>query len=175
MKKARISHVVEPQDVIDLKAANDTIKRILLKGLKKADLDGFATGQPMGTGGGWDYCKLGYKMCIENPKLYDDEELDVGEYGAGIDFAEFLIDAIKNINTTAEWAGILLNLKGRDLMEDTTHVRQRALAKKDKVFEYIQVSADMNKMFDDRNTKAEATRKINDVIKDLKEQLAKKG
>jgi hypothetical protein len=175
MKKARISHAFDTQDLADMKTATDTIKRVLLKGLRKADLDGLATGQAMGTGGGWDYCKLGYKTCLNFPKLYDDEQLDINEYGQGIDLATFLIDTIKDINTASDWASVLLNLKGRDLMEDTTHVRQRAFDKKGNVFEYIQVSADMNKMYDDRTTKAEATRKINDVIKDLKEQLAKKA
>jgi hypothetical protein len=171
----RISYVVEQQDIDDYKAAGEIQKRILLKALKGANMDGLTTGQPMGTGGGWDYCKLAQKTTVDFPKIHDAEQVDPVEFANGIKLAQFLIDAeVESDNVTA-WLGVLLSLKGRDLMEDATHIRQRANDKRGKVIEYVTPSDNLNKKFEERALKAEKTRKTNDIIKDLKDQLAKKA
>jgi hypothetical protein len=171
----RISYVFEQQDIDDYKAAGEVQKRIILKALRGANTDGLKTGQPMGTGGGWDYCKLAQKTTVDFPKIHDDEQLDAVEFAKGIQLAQFVMDAQVDSDNMTAWLAVLFSLKGRDLMGDATHVRQRADAKRNDVIEYVQPSNNLNKMFEDRATKAETTRKTNDIIKDLQEQLAKKA
>ena len=89
--------------------------------------------------------------------------------------AQFVIDAQVDSDNMTTWLAVLFSLKGRDLMADATHVRQRAASKRNDVIEYVQPSNNLNKTFEDRAIKAENTRKTNDIIKDLKEQLAKKA
>ena len=173
--KRRSPYTITPQDMDDYNAANATQKRILLKALRVADLDALSSGQAMGNGGSWDYCQQGYKSCIEYPKIYDDEEVDIDLYGNSIDLATFLVKSMKDEDTIVAWLGILFGLAGRDLMEDTTHVRLRANKKRGKNIEYVEPSNALNKMFEERAAKADTTRKTNDIIKDLQEQLAKKG
>lgn len=173
--KKRISYVFEQQDIDDYNAAGEVQKRILLKALKGADLNGLKTGQPMGTGGGWEHCKLAQKVTVDFPKIHDEEELDAAEFAKGIEFVKFIIDAEKNSDATKTWLSTLFALKGRDLMEDATHVRQRANSKRDKVFEYAQASDELNKTFEARASKAEKTRKNKEVITELEAQLAKKA
>ena len=173
--KRRAPYVMTQQDIDDYNAANATQKRILLKALKVADLEGLATGQAMGNGGSWDYCQKGYKSCLDYPKIYDDEEVEIDAYRNSIDLATFLVKSMSDEEIIVGWQGILFGLAGRDLMDDTTHVRQRANKKRSKNIEYVEPSNALNKMFEERAAKADTTRKTNDIIKELQEQLAKKG
>lgn len=170
--KNRISLTLDPQDVADLKAAQDTQKRILLKWLKGVDLSDVGAGNYMGTEGGWTYCKDGYQFATEQPKIYDPEELSIEEYSKDIDAATLFIDAKKITEETDSRLGILLMQVGKDLMEQTHYIRKRGNDKRGLNLDYIAHSDKLNTLFEKRYEKAAETRKINDEIKALKEQLA---
>ena len=57
-------------------------------------------------------------------------------------------------------------------MEQTHYIRGRGNAKRDKNPDYVEPSNKLNVLFEKRIEKAGETRKTNEVIKDLKEQLA---
>jgi hypothetical protein len=170
--KNRISVIIDPLEAAEYKAAEATQKRLLLKWLKNANLDEVKPGNYMGTEGGWRYCQNGYKFATDHPKVYDPEELDYEEYGKDFHAAEFFIEADRENAQTDALRGIALILVGKDLMEQTHHVRQRANAKRDKNLDYVAPSDKLNEMYEKRNEKAEETKKANEQINDLKEQLA---
>lgn len=171
--KNRISIVLDPQDVADFNAAQATQKRILLKWLSGVDLDEVAPGNYMGTEGGWRYCQDGFEFATEYPKIYDDEELNYDEYKKDIDAATFAIDAKKGSDETNTRLGIVLILVGKDLMEETHYIRGRGNAKRRLNLDYIAPSDKLNALFEKRTEKADETRKANEALKDLKDQLAK--
>ncbi len=171
--KIRVSHAIEQQDVDDFNVAVATQKRILLKVFANANLDDLKSGQYMGTEGGWKYCQLGFSTAQRLPKLYDDEELNILEYGKGIDLANFLMDAQTKTETVKAWVDVLFALDSKDLMEAANYMRQRAEAKKGINIEYSDAYDALNKMYSERATKAEDTRKKKEFIESLKAQIAK--
>ena len=170
--KNRISLDIDPKDVADFKTAQELQNNLLLKWLKPIDIKEIGAGNHMGTEGGWNYCQNGYKYCVQFPKLYDDEELDMAEYKKDIDTATFMVEAKKESDKTTLRVNALFNAVGKDLMEQTHYVRKRANEKVDKNSDYEAVCADLNTLFEKRMEKAEETRKINEQIKALQEQLA---
>jgi hypothetical protein len=170
--KNRISVVIDPQDAAEYMAAEATQKRLLLKWLKNANLEEVKPGNYMGTEGGWRYCQNGYKFATDYPKVYDPEELDYEEYSKDYHAADFFITAEKENAQTDALRGIALILVGKDLMEQTHHIRQRANAKRDRNLDYVAPSDKLNEMFEKRNEKAEETKKVNEEINNLKAQLA---
>jgi hypothetical protein len=170
--KNRISLDLNPQDVADFKAAQATQKRILLKWLNGVDLTDVGPGNAMGTEGCWTYCKDGYQFAIEQPKIYDPEELIIEEYGKDIDAATLLLEAKSGFEESSSRAGILLTQVGKDLMEQTHYIRKRGNDKRALNLDYVAHSDKLNALFEKRNEKAIETRKINDEIKGLREQLA---
>ena len=171
--KIRVTHEIGQEDITDFNAAIATQKRILLKVFANANLDDLKSGQYMGTEGGWDYCKLGYTTALALPKLYDDEELNIKEYGKGIDLAEFLIKARTNTESVNTWVDLLFSLDSKDLMSAANYMRKRAEAKKALNIEYSDAYDALNKMYDERATKAEDTVKKKAFIESLKAQIAK--
>ena len=170
--KNRISLVLDPQDVADYKAAQATQKRLLLKWLVNADLKEVTAGNYMGTEGGWMYCKDGYAFALACPKVYDEERMSIEEYSKDINGATFFIDANKDSVTNNDLSDAALILLGKDLMEQTHHVRKQGNEKKDVNLTYAEHSAKLNTLYDKRNAKAEETRKANELIKDLQTQIA---
>ena len=115
---------------------------------------------------GWIYCQDGYKFATEKPKIYDPEELDINDYGKKIDSATFFIEAQKGTSDNHCKVGVLLYLIGQDLMDKTHYIRKRGINP-----EYIDHSDKLNTLFEKRYLKAAETWKINEEIKNLKEQL----
>ena len=171
--KIRVSHAIEENDELEFKAAIATQKRILLKVFANANLDDLKSGQYMGTDGGWNYCKLGYETGVKLPKLYDDEELDIEEYRKGVNLAEFLMAAQTETETVNQWVNVLFALDSKDLMAAANYMRQRASAKKTISIEYSDAYDALNKMYAERATKAEETRKKKEFVESLKAQIAK--
>jgi hypothetical protein len=163
---------LDQKDVVDFKTAQATQKRILLKWLNNVDLSDVGPGNSMGTEGCWTYCKDGYQFAIEQPKIYDPEELNIERYGKGIDVATLFIDITKGIAETNYRANLILGQTGKDLMEKTHYIRKRGNDKRGLNLDYVEHSDKLNALYEKRNEKAVETRKINDEIKALKEQLA---
>ena len=170
--KNRISLVLNPQDVADFKAAQDTQKRLLMKWLKNADLDEVKPGNYMGTEGGWQYCQDGYAFATNLPKIYDDEELNYDEYGKDINTAAFLIEAKKEDARMEVLMNAAFTLVGKDLMEQTHYIRKRGNDKRGNNLEYVEPSNKLNLLYEKRNDKAEETKKANEQLNMLKTQLA---
>jgi hypothetical protein len=170
--KNRISLAPEPQDVADFIAAQATQKRILLKWLKGVDLTELGPGNNMGTEGGWTYCKDGLQFATEYPKIYDDEEFDYDEYKKDIDGAALFINLKKGTEETDVRTGIILSLLGKDAMEQTHYIRKRGNDKRDKNLDYVAPSDKLNALFEKRTSRADETKKVNDQIKALQDQLA---
>lgn len=170
--KNRISLTPEQQDVTDFLAAQATQKRILLKWLKGIDLDEIGPGNHMGTGGSWTYCKDGLQFATDHPKIYDDEELNYDEYKKDIDGAALFIELKKGTEETDTRTGIILSLYGKDAMEQTHYIRKRGNSKRGINLDYVAPSDKLNALYEKRTEKADETKKINDQIKALQEQLA---
>jgi hypothetical protein len=171
--KNRISLVLDPQDVADFIAAQATQKRILLKWLASADLKAVGPGNYMGTEGGWRYCQDGLEFATNFPKIYDDEELNFEEYKRDIEGATFVIAAKKGSEETDNRLGIVLTLLGKNAMEKTHYIRKRGNDKRDINLDYVAPSDKLNSLFEKRTEKGDETRKANEAIKALQEQLAK--
>ena len=170
--KNRISLVLDPQDLTEFKTAQATEKRLILKWLKGIDLNELTHGNYMGTEGGWKYCQDGYQFALDFPKIYDDEELNIKEYKKDIDLAAFIIDSKKTIEEMNTRISILLTLVGKDLMDQTHYIRKRGNDKRGLNIDYVAHSDKLNALFEKRAEKADETRKLNEQIKALKEQLA---
>ena len=170
--KNRISLVLDPQDIAEFQAAQATEKRLLLKWLKGIDLNELVPGNYMGTEGGWKYCQDGYQFALDFPKIYDDEELNIEEYKKDVDLATFIIESKTTTEETDTRLGILLTLVGKDLMEQTHYIRKRGNDKRGLNLDYVAHSDKLNLRFEKRAEKADETRKANEQIKALKEQLA---
>jgi hypothetical protein len=170
--KNRVSLDLDSKDVADFIAAQATQRRLLNKWYIGIDMNDVTSGNTMGTEGGWTYCKDGFDFATKFPKIYDDEELDYNEYKKDIEAATFVIDAKKDSSSIDSRLGVLLLLLGKDLMEQTHYIRARGNAKRDKNHDYVEPSNKLNTLFEKRTEKADETRKSNELIKDLKEQLA---
>jgi hypothetical protein len=85
--------------------------------------------------------------------------------------AQFAIHARQDAQSLHEWASYICVETGKDLMDDTNHIRQRAQAKRVVNLEYAKISDDLNLLFEKRSEKASETRKTNKTIKDLKGQI----
>jgi hypothetical protein len=169
----RISLVLDPQDVADFLAAQATQNRIILKWLTGANLKAIGPGNYMGTEAGWRYCQDGFDFATKYPKIYDDEELDYAEYKKDIEGATFIMEAKAGSEETDTRLGIILTLLGKDAMEKTHYIRGRGNAKRDKNLDYVAPSNKLNALFEKRTEKGDETRKANEALKALQEQLAK--
>ena len=170
--KNRISLVLDPQDAADYIAAQATQKRLLLKWLSDANLSEVTAGNHMGTEDGWKYCQNGYAFALACPKVYDDEELSVTEYGKDIDGGAFFIEANKETAKNKDLSDAALILYGKDLMEQTHYMRKRGNDKRHLNLLYAEHSDKLNALYDKRNAKSEETRKANELVKGLQAQVA---
>jgi hypothetical protein len=169
--KKRIKHQMDPKKIERFKQAMAVAKEILLEIVADATTDVSSSGQNMGTEGGWVYVQRGYNAAEKFPKLYDPEELSLENYKRSIDLAQFAIHARQDAQSLNEWASFICIETGKDLMDDTNHIRQRAQAKRIVNPEYAKISDDLNLLFEKRSEKAFETRKTNKTIKDLKGQI----
>jgi hypothetical protein len=112
------------------------------------------------------------KFATDYPKIYDDEELDYDEYKKDIDGAAIFMELKKATEETDTRTGIILSLLGKDAMEQTHYIRKRGNDKRDKNLDYVAPSDKLNALFEKRTEKADETKKVNDQIKALQEQLA---
>jgi hypothetical protein len=171
MIKNRVKHTLSQSLIDESTAAIQTLKKNLNLILADANLDDIKSGQYMGTEGGWKYCQDGFEIAEKFPKLYDDEELDINEYRKDRDLAAFLIPLIQDATTVLEVAKILFALTGKDLMDQTSYIRERANKKRGVQIDYAQAADLLNTLFDRRAGKADETRRVNESINHLKNQL----
>lgn len=169
--KNRIKHAVSPTLIAETSAAMQTLKKNLTLILSDANVDELKSGQSMGTEGGWKYCQDGYEIAEKFPKLYDDEELDINEYKKDRDLAAFLIPLIEDATMVLDVAKVLFALTGKDLMDQTGYIRERANKKRGVQLDYAQAADKLNTLFEKRAEKADETRKVNESINALKAQL----
>ena len=172
--KNRIKGAITPEkiaEIIDLFNQLDTKTRSLMADVDVNELLG---GQFMGTDTGWNYAQKGNAIAKKFPKLCDPEEIDVEKFNNNILLAEFLIGVAAKLSNLDTWTNSLLMLVGKDLMEQTGIVRNTANRKKSSVPEYAQPSEELNELFVKRADKATETKKNNETIRQLKEELAKK-
>jgi hypothetical protein len=169
--KNRIEYQIDLKEIERFNQAMATAKEILLKIMANVTPDAVGPGQNMGSEGGWIYVQKGYAAAEKFPRLYDAEQLSLNTYKLNLDLARFMLDARKDIKSLDEWANIIGILTGKDLIDKTNHVRQRAQAKRKVNPEYAQISDELNVLFEKRAEKAAETRKINQEIKALKKQV----
>ena len=100
------------------------------------------------------------------------EELDIETYKNEIACASTLIPSKKDVETVQSWLGILFNVIGRSLMEKTNYIRKRGNDKRNLNHDYVAHSDKLNALFEKRAEKSDETRKNNEMIKDLQDQLA---
>ena len=170
----RTSFVFDPKDVADFNAATATHTRIALKWITESgiDVNNLPTGTNMGTLDNWLYCQDGFAFVTEQPKIYDPEELDPVAYKNEIDCATVLIPSKKGVETVHNWLGVLFSVIGKSLMEKTNYIRKRGNDKRGLNHDYVAHSDKLNALFAKRAEKSDETRKNNEMIKDLQEQLA---
>ena len=170
----RISFVFDPKDVAEFNAATATQTRIALKWITESGIDvkNLPAGTNMGTLDNWLYCQDGLIFATEQPKIYDPEELDIATYKNEIACASTLIPSKKDVETVQSWLGILFNVIGRSLMEKTNYIRKRGNDKRNLNHDYVAHSDKLNALFEKRAEKSDETRKNNEMIKDLQDQLA---
>lgn len=172
--KNRIKGAVTPEGItefMDLLNQLDVKTRSLMANVDTNELLG---GQFMGTDAGWNYAQKGNAIAKKFPKLCDPEEIDVEKFNNNILLAEFLIGVAAKLSNLDTWTNSLLMLVGKDLMEQTSVVRNTANRKKSSVPEYAQPSDELNDLYVKRADKATETKKNNETIRQLKEELAKK-
>ena len=172
--KNRIEVIVSPEEATEYMGLLNQLKALTLAMVAKANMDELSSGQNMGTDGGWSYVKKGNSIAQKFPTLYDSEVLNIAKYNSNVTLAQFLIDAAGEIGNLDTWTNALFLLTGKDLMEQTNHVRSRAKEKRETKREYAQPSDELNDLFVKRADKATETRKNNETIRLLKEELAKK-
>ncbi len=169
-----ISVVFDPKDVADFNAATATQTRIALKWITESGIDvkNLPAGTHMGTLDNWLYCQDGFIFATEQSKIYDPEELDFEAYKNEIQSASVLIPSRKDMEKVQNWLGILFNVVGKKLMEKTNYIRKRGNDKRNLNHDYVSYSDKLNVLSEKRAEKADETRKNNEMIKDLQEQLA---
>jgi hypothetical protein len=168
--KNRISHSVTPEQINAFQKAMATANQILDDMLASAQLTELNSSQNMGTEEGWLYVQRGYAAAEKYPKLVDPEELDVREYKKDLDLATFVLEARKSTKAAEERANVIGLLVGKDLMEATHYMRQRAQSKRTVNRDYGAISDELNRLFERRRGRADDTRKTNELIQQLRDQ-----
>ena len=172
--KNRIKGAASPEgivEIMDLFDQLDAKTRALMTNIDANELSG---GQFMGTDAGWNFVQKGNAIVKKFPKLCDPEEIDVESYNNNVRLAEFLIGVAARISKLDTWTNSHFILVGKDLMEQTNVVRNTANRKRSSVPEYVQSGDELNDLFVKRADKATETKRNNETIRQLKEELAKK-